>query len=121
MKISKSKIEKRLKSKTNPELVKTIIKLKKTNPEVAKILAMPVKKQSKINLRKIDKILKEKENVLVPGKILSSGELTKKIKIVGFSASEKALEKIKKSGSEFIELTEEIKKNPQLKEMVIIK
>ena len=121
MKISKSRIEKRLKKKTNPELVRTIIKLKKTNPEVAKLLVMPVKKQSKINLGKIDKILQKKENALVVGKVLSLGELTKKIKIVGFSASKKSLEKIKKSGSEFIKLTEEIKKNPELNGLVIIK
>jgi large subunit ribosomal protein L18e len=120
-KISKTRIERRLKNKTNPFLVKTIIQLKKTNPEVAKMLASPSKKQPRINLGKIDRTLKEKESALVVGKVLGSGELTKKIRIVGFSASVKALESIKKSGSEFVELSEEIKKNPKLNDLVIVR
>ncbi len=119
--ISKTKIEKRMKKKTNLELVRTIIKLKKTNPEVAKLLAMPVKKWAKINLEKIDEEVKEGVTVLVPGKVLSSGMLTKKVKVLAWSVSKKALEKIKKSGSEFVLISEEIKKNPKLGGIIILR
>jgi large subunit ribosomal protein L18e len=98
--ISKTKIEKRLKGKRNPELVETIIKLKKTNPEVAKYLSFPMKRWPNLNLTYIDKNSKENEILLIPGKILGSGNLTKKLKLISWSVSEGALEKIKKSGSE---------------------
>ncbi|MDO8517490.1 MAG: 50S ribosomal protein L18e [Nanoarchaeota archaeon] len=120
-KISKTKIEKRLRTKTNSELVGTIIKLKKTNPEIAKILAMPKKKWIAINLDLIDKKSKEGDKVLVPGKVLSSGNLTKKIKIVAWSISKNAAEKIKQAKSEFVLMQEEMKKNPELKNLNMIK
>ena len=120
-KISKRKIEKRLRTKTNPELVKAIIALKKTNPEVAKLLAMPVKKWPVFNLSDIDTRVKENESVIVPGKILSSGDLTKKIKLVAWSASEKAREKMKHAKSEFKTIVEELEKNKKLNEAKILK
>ncbi len=116
-KISKTKIEKRIQQKKNPELVETLIILKKKNPEVAKELACPVKKQKVWNLDEINKIGK---NVLVVGKVLGAGELDKKIKIVAWSVSESAKEKIKKIG-EFIYLADELKKNPELKGLEILK
>jgi len=116
-KISKSKIERRLKEKTNPQLIEAIIKLKRTNPEIAKKLAMPVKKQAEINLDRINKI---QGDALVPGKVLSSGNLDRKMKIVAWKFSEKALEKIKSAGSEAVLIADEIKKNPELKNLKII-
>lgn len=118
--ISKTKIEKRIRKKVNPFLVETLIKLKKSKPEIAKILARPVKKQAKFNLRDIEKHGNLK-SVVVLGKVLSVGDLTKKVKIVALSASEKAKEKILKSGSEFVNILEEIKKNPELKGLEILK
>ncbi len=105
----------------NPRLVDTIIKLKKTNPLVAKLLARPVRKQIKVNLEKIEEQSKKEGKILVPGKVLSMGDLDKKLKIVGLSASEKAIEKIKSKHGEFIPISEEIKKNPELKNLVLIK
>jgi len=110
-----------MKKKTNPELIGVIIKLKKTNPEVAKLLAMPIKKWANVNLEKIDKAVKEGMTVLIPGKVLSSGMLTKKVKVLAWSVSKKALEKIKKSGSEFVAISEEIKKNPKLGSIIILR
>src|SRR3989344_501640 len=109
--ISKNKIEKRMKQKKDPFLVRTIIKLKKTNPEVAKELSKPKRKWPSVNLKEIDLI---KGDVLVAGKVLSAGDLTSSKKIVAWSASEKALEKIKDSKGSFNTILEEIKKNPNL-------
>ena len=118
--ISKTKIENRLRQKTNPLLVNTIIQLKKTNPQIAKILAMPRKKQPSINLSDMDKIVKDGETVFVPGKVLSSGELTKKIKIISWNASKHAIEKIKSGKSEFSYLKDEIKTNKNFKGVRIL-
>ncbi len=119
--ISKTKIEKRIMQKTNPILVNTLLILKKKNPTVAKLLAMPVKKQKVFNLSDLDKETKEGEKIFVAGKILSAGTLTKKFKIVSWNASESALEKMKLAKVEFTHLVEEVKKNPELKDLRIIK
>ena len=117
--ISKTKIEKGLKKKTDLYLVETIIKLKKTRPEVAKALAMPRSRWKYINLEDIDKKTKTGEKILVIGKVLGDGDLSKKIKIVAWNISKKAMEKIKKSKSEAVLIFDEIKKNPELKELKI--
>ncbi|RMD45953.1 hypothetical protein D6829_00775 [Candidatus Pacearchaeota archaeon] len=117
-KISKSRIEKRLKTKKDPLLVETIIKLKKTNPEVAKELAKPKRRWPSINLRDIDAV---KGDVIIAGKILSSGEIHKTKKVVAWSASKKALEKMKKAKVSFVKITEELKKNPKLNNLTLVK
>lgn len=111
IKISKTKIGRRMKSKMDSDLVGTIIKLKKTNPEVAKELARPKRKWPAINLKEIDMV---KGDVLIPGKVLSAGELSAPKKIIAWNISEKALQKIKESKGSFITIIEEIKKNPEL-------
>jgi len=108
--ISKTRIERRMRKKANPCLVETIVKLKKINPELAKILVMPRKKQFKINLESLEKLCNDNDKILVPGKILSSGNFTKKVKIMALSASEKAVEKIKKSKSELSFIHQELDK-----------
>jgi len=107
-----------MKQKTDSELVGTIIKLKKTNPGVAKLLAGPKRNQSAINLDKIESV---KGDVLIVGKVLSSGDLEKGKKIVAWSASEKAVEKIKSVKGEFVLITDEIKKNPELKGLEVLR
>jgi ribosomal protein L18E len=51
---------------------------------------------------------------LVAGKVLSAGELSEAKKIVAWSISEKAMEKIKNAKGTFVSITEEMKKNPEL-------
>ena len=110
-----------MRQKANPLLVNVIIQLKKENPEVAKMLATPRKKQPVFNLTHLDKELKDGEKVFVPGKILSSGMLTKKAKIIAWDASEKAIEKMKEAKAEFVYLTDELKSNKGLKGVRILK
>ena len=117
-KINKSKIERRVKSKKNNLLVETILSLKKTNPYVARRLAMPKRKWFAVNLKEIDCI---EGNILVTGKVLSAGEISNKKKVVAWSFSDKALDKIKNVGGEAVLITEEIKKNPELKDLVLVK
>ncbi len=100
-----------MKKKMDSFLVETIIKLKKVNPAVAKELARPKRRWPAINLKDVDMI---EGNVLVAGKILSAGDLTSAKKIVAWSASGKALEKIKDANGIFISIMDEMKKNPEL-------
>jgi large subunit ribosomal protein L18e len=120
---SKAKIEKQLKKKKNPELVKTIIEAKKKKKwaEIAEILSSPRINKICINLDKINEKVKEGEVIVIPGKVLSEGEISKKIKIVAFNFSEKAKEKILKNKGETLTILEEIKKNPEAKNIKILR
>ena len=111
--LSKTKIKMRKRRKTNPELAETI-KLASKNQNwmnIAKILSGPTRKYSSLNLFQIDEKAKTGDTILITGKILSKGDLTKKIKIIGLSISAEAKEKLKTTKSEFIPIIEEIKKN----------
>ncbi|MEK6898298.1 MAG: 50S ribosomal protein L18e [Nanoarchaeota archaeon] len=120
---SKTKIEKQVKLKTNPDLVQTILNSKNNNKwvEIAKILSMPRRKKMTANLGGINNEAKDGETIVFPGKILSQGELEKKIKLVALNFSESAKEKLKNGKKEFSTIIEEIKKNPDAKGIRIIK
>jgi len=112
---SKTKIEKQTKKKTSSDLVETIRTAKKNEKwlKVAGLLSTPRRERAQINLDEIDKNSKEGDIMVIPGKVLSQGELNKKIKIVALGFSESAKEKILKSKCEAIYILEEIKKNPK--------
>ncbi len=123
MKISKTKIKSHLKRKTNPELVETI-RLALKNPnwlETAKILASSTRRLSMINLSEIEKNSTAGDTMIIHGKILSQGQLTKKIRLSAMAISQQAKEKLKITKSEFIRLIEEIKKNPRAEGIKIVR
>ncbi len=114
---SKTKIEKQARKKSSPILVSTIIASKK-NPSwmrVAEILSSSRRRKISVNLSDIEKEAKEGEKIVVPGKVLSQGEVSKKIKIAALSFSKNALKKLLNSKSEVSTILEEIKKNPEAK------
>ncbi len=112
----------------NQQLESLIIELKKTAIEndaavwkrIAIELEGPTSKRPAVNLSKIDKYSKVDEIIIVPGKILSMGTLTKKITIAAYSFSGTAVEKIKASGSKVISIHELVRKNPKGQKMRII-
>mgnify|MGYP001583627095 CR=1 FL=1 len=120
---TKTKIEKQLRKKSNNELVETIIAAKKNEKwmDVARILSMPRRDSTEMNLGEIDRNSKDGEIIVIPGKVLSQGEINKKIRIVAFGFSEKAREKLLKSKIQTSSILEEIKKNPEGKGIRIIK
>lgn len=120
---TKTKIEKQLQKKTNSDLVETIVAAKK-NKEwqgVAAILAGSRKNHTDLNLDEIEKKIKEKDIAIVPGKVLSQGEISKKLKVVALGFSEKAKEKLLNAKCEVSTIMEEIKKNPDGKGIVVLK
>ncbi|MDP2628757.1 MAG: 50S ribosomal protein L18e [Nanoarchaeota archaeon] len=119
---SKTKISKQSKRKTNSILVETIMLAKKNKNwlKVAEILSGPRKRMVNKNLKEIGIEIKEGEKIIVPGKVLSQGDIDKKIKIVALNFSEKAKEKLIKTGCETSYIMEEIKKNPEAKGIKIL-
>ena len=118
---SKTLIEKQTKKKTNPELVETIIKAKKHKNwfKVAEALSTPKRKRISLNLDKINDCQSKK--IVIPGKVLSQGEINKKIEVIAFNFSEKAKEKLLNAGCTISNIIEEIKKNPEAKGVEILK
>ncbi len=122
MTISKTKIKNRAKKKTNSELVETLMLAEKNKLwELAKRLSSPRRKMTELNLEEVNKETKENETVLIPGKVLGKGNITKKIKIVALGFSSSAEEKLKKSGCEISTIKEELEKNKTLKGVRILK
>lgn len=119
---SKTKINKQLRKKNNPELVETIMDARKNKKwyRVSEILSSPRKNKLEKNLDIINKESKDGETIVIPGKVLSVGELDKKIRIIALSFSKNAREKILKSGGKVSTIFEEIKKNPEAKEVKIL-
>lgn len=121
--ISKNKVNERLRRKTNPELAETIFACKKNEKwlEVGALISRPRRVRKSLNLSEIDKLIKEGETILIPGKVLSQGEINKKAKIIALNFSEGAKEKLKKSKIEFLSIIEEIQKNPKAQGVRILK
>ena len=121
--ISKTDIKNKSTRKTNPYLVE-LIRLALKNEAwhgLAKMLSYPTRIKHSINLSQIEEKSEKGDTIIFPGKILSNGNLTRKIRISSVSISQQALEKLKESKSEFVPLEQEIKKNPKAEGVKIIK
>lgn len=114
--------------KTNPMLIALIQELKKQSSEndiaiwkdIAIRLEKPLNNWPEVNLERIDKYIQNKETALIPGKVLSTGNLTKKVTVAAWSFSEKSEEKIKKSGGKCLTIEELLKSNPKGKDIRIL-
>lgn len=103
---------------TNQILFDTIRELKKLSNKtgenvykaVADKLASSASQRAQVNLLKLEKVANDGETVIIPGKLLGDGIITKKITVIGFKASESAIEKLTKAGGKYIEIREFIKK-----------
>jgi large subunit ribosomal protein L18e len=118
---TKTQIETQLKKKTDPILVETVV-LAKRNPawiEIASLLTGTRRNRKDANLSDLNKL--EGQVLVVAGKVLSQGEISKKIKVVALNFSEKAKEKLLKAGCEVVLLKDEIQKNKDGKGVVVFK
>jgi len=121
--ISERKLKERTRKKTSPLVIETISAAAKNKSwyDVRRILASSTRKLSSVNLFEIDKETAEGDTVVIPGKVLSKGEVSKKIRICALSFSEKAREKLKESKSEVVSILEEIKKNPKAEGIKVLR
>jgi large subunit ribosomal protein L18e len=123
-KISKTKISEAASRKTNKERIALILLLKKQKNvfwiKIAKYISRPKRKTICVNLDKINKYGEPKMTIVVPGKVLSRGDLTKKLILSSLNVSEQAKTKIKESGSVYMNLRELLQKNPEAKDIKLI-
>lgn len=95
---------------------KTGVKLWK---RLAKDLRKPSRQRRIVNIYKIEKYAQEGDLVVVPGKVLNTGELNKKVEVAAFSFSKAAKEKISKIGK-VMSIKELIEKNPSGKKIKLL-
>ncbi len=115
-----SKIRKLQKRKSNPNLVKLIDDLLKESAknnaavwkDIAERLAKPRRLYAEVNVSKIDRYAKEDEYVVVPGKVLGGGRISKAVKVAALSFSESARKKIEEAGGVCMTISELLKENP---------
>ncbi|MEA3329196.1 MAG: 50S ribosomal protein L18e [Nanoarchaeota archaeon] len=121
--MNKTKIERKLKRKTDKSLVETILSGKKNENwiKVAHIISGSRRNKINLNLGEIDKLAKDGEIIIVPGKVLSLGNITKKIEIVALSFSAKVIEKLEKSKIKYSLIVDAIKNNPEGKNVKILR
>lgn len=121
--LTKTKVKSRIRKKTNPLLREIIVEAVKNDAwfEISKLLSSPKKNYSVLNLKEIDLKSSAGDTLVIVGKVLSKGSLTKKVRICALSISEKAKNKLKETKSEFVPLIEEIKKNSKAEGVRIIK
>ncbi len=87
---------------------------------IASDLKRPTRIQRKVNIDCIEKYAKDKLTVVIPGKVLGIGNLTKKVDVVAYSFSETAITKITNAGGKAIFLSKYIKKNTEGKGIQIL-
>jgi len=113
--------------KTNPQLRNLVQELKKSSIDsgvkiwkrVAEDLEKPTRNRRIINIYSIDKNSKAGEVIIVPGKVLGTGQLDKKVTVAAYNFSDSAYEKIKSKG-EALTIMELVKKNPKGKNVRIL-
>lgn len=109
-----------LMAKTNPGLRILVQDLKKRSwdneapiwRDIAKRLEKPTKRRPVVNLSRIDRYANEGDTVLVPGKLLAAGDITKKVKVAAYGFSETAVEKIQAAGGECVSIQSLADANP---------
>ena len=87
---------------------------------VVKDLKKPSRQRRTVNLYKIAKYAKDGETVLVPGKVLSLGEITKPVEVVAINFSTEAKKKIIDAKGKTLSIKELLQSNPDGKKVRIL-
>lgn len=83
-------------------------------------LNKPSRQRRVVNVYKIDKYAQNGETVIVPGKVLSVGELHKKVDVAAVNFSTGAKEKIAQAKGRALSIPELLRENPQGKKVRIL-
>jgi len=87
---------------------------------VARGLNRPRRVKYEVNLLRLEKCAKPKETIVVPGAVLGTGEIKKKLTVAAMKFSATAKEKIEKAGGTCLSINELCKKNPEGKGIKIM-
>jgi large subunit ribosomal protein L18e len=106
---------------TDPNVVQLTRELKKKSNEqkaeiwrcVSEKIQRSKRRRSEVNLSRINRYTKAKDTVLVPGKVLASGEINHEVSVAALSFSKAAREKIERAKGKVLTISELVSKNPK--------
>jgi large subunit ribosomal protein L18e len=111
-----------VKHKLLEEMVKELKATKaKVWIRVASELLKPTRNKPEVNLSKLEKYGKEGFTLIVPGKVLGTGTLTKKVNVASYQYSQSAHDKIKANGGTIVSIQNFAKKNKDGKKVILLK
>jgi len=87
---------------------------------VVKDLSKSARRRNTVNIYKIDKCAREGETILVAGKVLSVGNLSKKVVVAALNFSNEARDKIVQSKGTVLSIQDLIQQNPEGKKVRIL-
>ena len=104
-------------TKTNQVLLDLVVELKKTATKnkvkiwkaVADELLKPTRRMREVNIDKINRVTKDKDTIVVPGKVLGTGDLDHNVTVAAFNFSQSAKTKL----GNILSIEELLKKNPK--------
>ncbi len=106
--------------KTNPHILDLVSGLKKQSREkevslwrdIATRLLRPTRQYTEVNLSRLNRYTKDKDLVLVPGKVLGAGEIDHKLTVAALGFSAGAKDKITAAGGSCLTIEELMSQNP---------
>jgi large subunit ribosomal protein L18e len=109
---------------TNPVLLETIEFLEEQEAPVWKTVSEHLGKVNRqrpeVNISDIERNAEDGDTVVVPGKVLGAGRLTKDVDVAAFKASRGAKQEIKENG-EFMFIQDLVEDNPEGEGVKIVK
>ncbi len=107
--------------KTNPQLVALIFDLKAKTREteapiwrdIALRLEKPRGNWAEANLSRLERYALDGETIIVPGKVLAAGSITKKLNVAAYDFSDAAETGIQAAGGKTMTIRELMESNPQ--------
>ena len=107
--------------KTDPNLLALIDDLKAKEREtgaaiwrdIAGRLEKPKRNWAELNLSKLDRYTAAGDVVLVPGKVLAAGSISKELTVAAYSFSEKAAAAIAEAGGKTMSIADLMAENPK--------
>ena len=119
---------KRINRKSNSTLVKTIIELKEASRKneaplwrsIANRLEGSSRNWPSVNVSKLEYNVNKNGKAIVPGKLMGTGIVTKKMTIAAYSFTDSAKEKIQSAGGKCLTYNEMIKATPKGTDVMVI-
>ncbi|NPA86977.1 MAG: 50S ribosomal protein L18e [Candidatus Diapherotrites archaeon] len=87
---------------------------------VAELLSRSTRRRIEVNVGKIDRVSKEGDVVVVPGKVLGAGTIGKKVTVAAWRFTPAAKQKIEAAGGKAISIYELLRQNPKGSGVVIV-
>ena len=88
--------------------------------KLAEMALKPTRAKKVLNLGQLDKFVVDNDVVVVPGKVLGTGNISHKITLCSFSISSSGAKKVIQSGGKIVDVSQLIKNNPTGKGVKIV-